>query len=98
STARIGLHYACAVMRAAYRSRRIPRDPTEAVVGPRRRGGDVDGVVTADQVPTRAEVAALIAGAPARYRAAITLGACGLRVGEVMGATVSRVDLDAGVL
>ena len=65
---------------------------------PKRRGGDVDGVVGADQVPTRDEVVAIIAAAPDRHRAAIVLGACGLRIGEVAGVTDDRLDLEVGTL
>lgn len=98
STAGITLHYACAVMRSAYRTGRIARDPTSSITAPKRRDGSEDGVVTPKQVPTRDEVVTIIAAAPARYRAAVALGACGLRVGEVLGATVDRIDLEAGTL
>lgn len=98
STATITLHYACAVMRAAHRTARIPRDPTAAISPPRRRDGDEDGVVTAEQLPTRDELLAIMAAAPDRYRAAVVLGACGLRIGEVMGVTADRLDLEAGQL
>ena len=51
--------------------------------------------MTADQVPTREEVVAIIAAAPLPFRAGIALGATGLRVGEVMGVTLGRLDLPA---
>jgi len=98
STATISLHYACAVMRSAARTGRIARDPTTDVSPPKRRDGDVDGVVGPDQVPIRDEVTALIAGAPERFRAAVVLGAYRLRIGEVLGATDDRLALDAGTL
>src|SRR4029434_1269613 len=47
-----------------------------------------------DDIPTRAEVAAIWSSAPAPYRAAIALGATGLRVGEVLGLTADRLDLE----
>jgi integrase len=98
STATISLHYACAIMRSACRTGRIARDPTTDVDPPKRRDGDVDGVVGPEQVPTRDEVLAIIAGAPGRHRAAVALGACGLRIGEVLGVTDDRLHLDVGTL
>lgn len=98
STATISLHYACSIMRSAHRSRRIAFDPTTNVDPPKRRDGAEDGVVGPDQVPTRDDVVALIAAAPERYRAAVALGACGLRVGEVMGAADVGYDLETGEL
>jgi integrase len=95
STATMTLGYACTVMRAAHATRRIPADPTVGVKPPTRRGDDADGGrVGPDNVPTRDEVVAIIAATPARFRAAVVLGACGLRVGEVMGVTADRLDLD----
>ena len=49
-------------------------------------------------MPTRDEVAAVIASAPDRHRAAVVLGACGLRIGEVLGVTDDRLDLKVGSL
>lgn len=98
NTATITLHYAVTIMRSAHRSGRVVRDSTTSITPPKRRGGDESGVVTADAVPTRDEVIALIGAAPSAYRAAIVLGACGLRIGEVLGATTSRLDLEAGAL
>lgn len=98
STATISLHYACSIMRSAHRSRRIPFDPTTDVDPPKRRDGRNDGEVGPDQVPTRDEVIAIIEGAPEQYRAAVALGACGLRVGEVMGAADTSYDLELGSL
>jgi integrase len=98
STATITMHYATAIMRAAFQSARIPRDVTVGVKPPARRGRDADHGVSADKVPTRDEVVAIIAAAPAPFRAAIALGACGLRVGEVLGVTLDRVDLEGGGL
>jgi integrase len=79
--------------RGAYASRRIPADPTVGAQSRRRRSKD-DERVGPDQVPTRAEVAAIWQAAPANFRAAIALGASGVRVGEVLGLTVDRIDVE----
>ncbi len=55
-------------------------------------------MVGADQVPTRDEVVSIIAAAPDRYRAAVALGASGLRIGEMLGVTDDRLDLEVGTL
>ena len=44
-------------------------------------------------MPTRDEVLAIIQSAPARFRAAVALGATGLRIVEVLGLTTDRLDL-----
>ena len=80
STATITMHYATTIMRAAFHAARIPRDVTVGVKPPTRRGGDADQGVGADKVPTRDEVVAIIEAAPPPFRAAIALGACGLRM------------------
>ena len=98
STATITMHYATNIMRSAFRAARIPRDVTVGVKPPTRRGGDADQGVGADKVPTRDEVVAIIEAAPPPFRAAVVLGACGLRIGEVLGVTVDRLDLEAGTL
>ena len=46
-----------------------------------------------EDVPTRAEALAILAGAPSRFRAAVALGLAGLRVGEVLGMTADRLAL-----
>lgn len=97
-TATIGLHYATAIMRAAYHTNRIRRDVTIGVKAPTRRGDEADERVGPDDVPTRDEVLAIVAAAPPRFRAAIALGACGLRIGEVMGTTVGQLDLEQRML
>jgi len=93
ATVKLTMAYLLAVMRAAFETGRIGRDPT---IGARhqRRSADA-GRVGPDQVPTREEVTAIWQGAPRRFRAAIALGATGLRVGEVLGMTDDRLDLDA---
>jgi len=83
--------YLLAIMRAAYVTGRVSRDPT---MGARRRRRSDGGGVDADQVPTRDEVMSIWQAAPPRFRAAIALGATGLRIGEVMGMTADRLDLD----
>lgn len=93
STATISLHYACAIMRSAFQTGRIPRDPTVNIKPPKRRDGRTQAI-TADEVPTRAEVAALIEGAAPEYRAAIALGAWGLRISEIIGTTVGQFRSD----
>jgi integrase len=94
STTVLCMQYARAVMRAAYADGRIGQDPTRGLKMPKVRAGDRDGRVTADMVPTTEEVLAIIEAAPGPYRAAIGLGIAGLRIGEVLGMTVDRVDLD----
>lgn len=90
------MHRAMAVMRHAYANGKIGRDPTVGVdAAPKRRADDTSGRVTPDDVPSRAEALAILAGAPADYRAAVALGLAGLRVGEVLGLTAGKVDLAA---
>jgi integrase len=99
NTVEQSMHYVKAVLRQAHADRLIPTDPTLRVRLPRRDSLDRNGIVTADQVPTRAEALAIIEGAPARYRAAVMLGlGCGMRVGEVLGLAPSRIDLSAGTI
>lgn len=92
ATVDLTMSYLLAIMRAAHATRRVRVDPTEGTQSRRRRSADRDRV-GAENVPTRAEVAAIWRAAPAPYRAAIALGATGLRVGEVVGLTVDRVNL-----
>ena len=94
STVTTTMSYVGAIIRAAYGAGRIGRDPTRGLRAPRTRAGDADGKVGPEQVPTRAEALAILAGAPLRYRAAIALGLAGLRVGEVLGMSADRLDLD----
>lgn len=90
------MHKLHAILRHAYASGVIGRDPTVGVAAaPRRRADDPTGRVTPDEVPTRAEALAILAGAPADYRAAVALGLAGLRIGEVLGMTAEAVDLSA---
>jgi integrase len=92
ATLAVSMSYLFAIMRAAHVSGRIPRDATIGLRSGGRRG-ERDRVGP-DDVPTRSEVATIWQAAPARYRAAIALGATGLRVGEVLGLTVDRLDLE----
>jgi integrase len=86
STTELTLVYVVAVCRQAHADGACPVDPTRRLVRPRRDPHDTDGVVTADEVPSRAEALAIVAGAPIRYRLGVALGfGCGLRIGEVLG-------------
>jgi integrase len=85
--------YIVAILRAAHAMRRISIDPTARVQG-RRRGALERDRVGPQEVPTRAEVAAIWAAAPSKYRPAIALGASGMRIGEVLGLTADRVDVE----
>jgi integrase len=93
ATVDLTMSYLMAVMRAAHHARRIGHDPTLGAQSRRRRSGDAEKVGP-DDVPTRAEVAAIWQATPGPYRAAVALGATGLRVGEVLGLSVDRLDLD----
>jgi integrase len=94
NTVEVTMSYAKSVLRHAYATGRIGRDPSTGLRPPKRRDGERDGVGPAD-VPTRAEAVAILQGAPAPYRAAIALGLTGLRVGEVLGLSLDRLELDA---
>jgi integrase len=94
TTTTLTMAYAGMVMRAAHVSGRIPRDPTKGLKPPKARADEDDGRVGPDQVPTRAEALAILSGAPAAYRAGVALGIAGLRVGEVLGMSVDRLDLE----
>jgi integrase len=94
STTKTTMAYAGMIMRAAHAAGRIGRDPTRGLRAPKTRVGDADGKVGPDDVPTRAEALAILEGAPAPYRAAIALGIAGLRVGEVLGMSADRLELD----
>jgi integrase len=86
--------FAGMVLRAAHTSGRIGRDPTRGLRAPKIRAGEQDGRVGPKQVPTRAEAVAILEGAPRSFRAAIALGLTGLRVGEVLGMSADRLELD----
>jgi integrase len=94
ATVRLTMAYAGMVMRAAFGARRIGHDPTAGLKAKRARAGERTGQVGPEDVPTRAEALAILAGAPAQFRAAIALGLAGLRVGEVLGVTADRLELD----
>jgi integrase len=94
STVATTMTYAGMIMRAAYASGRIGRDPTRGLRRPKPRAGESDGRVGPDQVPTRDEVLVILAAAPPPFRAAIALGVGGLRVGEVLGMTPDRLALE----
>lgn len=95
NTVELTMHYAKAVMRSAYDNGRIGRDPTRGIKPPKARAGEPDGKVTREQVPTRSEVKAILAGAHPRYRVAVALGIAGLRIGEVLGMMDDRLVLES---
>ena len=93
ATVTLSMTYLTGIMRAAYLSRRIGADPTVGTRSQRRRANNPDRV--GPDAPTREEVAAIWSAAPAAYRAAVALGATlGLRVGEVLGLTADRVEVE----
>jgi integrase len=94
ATVKLTMAYAGMIMRAAYTSGRIGRDPTAGLRAPKARAGDPTGQVGPEDVPTRTEALAILANAPSQFRAAIALGLAGLRVGEVLGMTADRLDLE----
>lgn len=98
STVTLTMAYAGMIMRAAHASGRIGRDPTRGLKPPKARADDLDGRVGPDQVPTRAEALSILGGAPAPHRAAIALGLNGLRIGEVLGMSADRIDIEAGTV
>jgi integrase len=98
STTSTTMAYAGMILRAAYASGRIGRDPTVGLRAPKARADEADGRVGPDDVPTRAEALAILEGAPGRYRAAIALGLAGLRVGEVLGMSADRLELDRRIV
>ncbi len=94
ATVDLTVGYLAAIMRAAFANHRISADPTVGTTS-RRRRDPKDHKVGPDDVPSRAEVTAIWNAAPGPYRAAIALGACGLRIGEVLGLTADRIDLES---
>lgn len=82
------------ILRAAHTNRRIARNPADGLAPLRARAGEPDGKVRPADVPTTVEALAILAGAPAPYRAAVALGLAGLRKGEVLGLSVDRIDID----
>lgn len=94
ATVEVTMAFLKAAMKSAYASGRVPRDPTVGLKSPRVRADEDDGKVTAADVPTRAEALAILEAAAPRYRAAIALGIAGLRIGEVLGLSADRLELD----
>jgi integrase len=92
-TVKLTMAYAGMILRAAYASRRIGHDPTAGLRAKKARAGESVDRVGPDDVPTRAEALAILAGTPAPFRAGVALGLAGLRIGEVLGMTADRVDL-----
>lgn len=99
NTVDLTMHYVKTVMRSAVDDGLLERDPTVRLKMPARDSLDDEGVVTTDDVPTHAEVLAMLDAAPLRWRYAIALGlGCGLRVGEVLGVTPAQVNVFAGTV
>jgi integrase len=98
STVELTMSQAKSVMRAAFVAGRIERDPTVGIAAPKVRAGEPDGTVGPQDVPTRSEVLRILDGAPARFRAAIALGATGLRIGEVLAVARERLHLERRLL
>lgn len=98
STVELTMSRARSVMKAAYATGRIGRDPTLGLVAPKVRAGQADGRVRPEDVPTRSEVLAILEAAPPRFRAALALGVTGLRIGEVIAVTVEQFDLERRLL
>jgi len=94
ATVKLTMAYARMIMRAAYASGRIGRDPTVGLKGPKARADQRDGTVGPEDVPTRVEALAILAGTPLPFRAAVALGLAGLRIGEVLGMTADRIAID----
>jgi integrase len=94
NTVTLTMAYVRMILRAAYASRRIGWDPTQGLRHKRARADEPEGQVGPDDVLTRAEALAILTGAPARFRAGVALGMAGLRVGEVLGMTADRLDLE----
>jgi integrase len=93
-TVKLTMSYATMILRAAYVGGRIGRDSTIGLRSKRKRADAKGDEVGTDDVPTLAEVLAILNGAPPKWRAAIALGMSGLRVGEVLGMTADRLALD----
>lgn len=94
-TVKLTMAYAGMILRAAYAARRIGLDPTVGLRAKKARADESTDQVGPDDVPTRAEAVAILAGAPLPFRAGVALGFAGLRVSEVLGLTADRVDLAA---
>lgn len=94
NTVTLTMAYAGMILRAAYVSRRIGHDPTAGLRDVKRRADEARGAVGPEQVPTRAEALAILSATPPPFRAAVALGLTGLRVGEVLGMTADRLELD----
>jgi integrase len=94
TTTTLTMAFAGMVMRSAHVNGRIGRDPAKGLKAPKVRDGENDGTVGAGQVPTRADAIAILEATPRAFRAAIALGLTGLRVGEVLGMSADRLNVD----
>jgi integrase len=85
NTVDLTMHFVKTVMRTAIDDRIINHDPTIRLKMPKRKSLDPEGKVGPSDIPTLAEVRAILAGAPEDWRWAIYLGfGCGMRVGEII--------------
>lgn len=91
------MSYVRGVLRAAVATGRLARNPVIGLAPPKIRAGDRVAVRPED-VPTRAELMAIWQAAPAPYRAAIALGASGLRAGEVIAVHTDQLDFPCRTL
>jgi integrase len=94
STTETTMSYARSIMRSAFVNGRIGRDPTVGLKPPKARDGDRDGKVTPEMLPTRAAALAILDATPRPFRAATALGLAGLRIGEVLGMSADRLQLE----
>jgi integrase len=87
ATVRTSYAYVSAVFRSAVRDRLIARTPCDGIQLPKAHRDQELVVLSPDQV------VAIGAALPERYQAAVWLGVgLGLRVGELLGLTIDRVD------
>lgn len=93
ATVRVTMTYVTAILRAAHAAGRIVRDPTVGVRQKKVRADERGDRVGPEQVPTRAEALGILTATASQWRAAHALGLAGLRIGEVLGMTVDRLDL-----
>jgi hypothetical protein len=91
NTVKLTMAYAKMILRAAYTSGRIGRDPTVGLKGPKARADDPSGQVRPEDVPTRDEALAILTVAPAAFRAAIALVRLGLEASACRRSDVREV-------
>ena len=82
------------VLKAAYSSGRIGRDPTLGLVMPKVRAGQPDGRVPPDHVPHPGRGPHCSPRHSRPLSGCVALGVTGLRIGEVLAVTADRLDLE----